>query len=725
MAAHFPHAVATAENAEDRWRAGAIFALGVVVSAMHLWFSFGGTFPMLTMTTLHFAGIGALCALIAPSLSGGGRKRRRRALVIDAATALLVVAVALFVLFAEESVAARGYSLAPWDWAAGLLAIGLGLELSRRTTGFILPALSLLAFTYVTLWGAWIGGIFFFPGLSWESALSRSIYTDEGMFGVIANISVTVVALFVLLGAFLEVSGASKAVIDIARALMGRITGGPGFVAVAASGMMGTISGSAAANTAGTGVMTIPMMKRAGFSPKFAAGVEAASSTGGQLMPPIMGAGVFVMASITGIPYLDIIAVAALPALLYFLSVAFWVRIEAKKQGVGAGAGDPPKIIATLREGGITFVIAIGVLVGLLVAGFTPGFAAPFAILTVVLASWLTPNRMGWRAVLEALALGARNVVLVGMLLVIVGLIVNALATAGVGPTLSQMMKEWAGGSLIIALTLVALASLVLGMGLPVTAAYIVLATISAPALYDLIIASDIQALLASGAAPDGAKALLMLAAPESAAAVRAPMSLEDAGALIANLPRDIAPAFAQAMADGLTPAALVTALLSAHMIIFWLSQDSNVTPPVCLTAFIAASIAGSRPMATGMTAWRIAKGLYIVPVLFAYTPFLSGDPLDAVTIFAFGLVGIYALTAAFEGYAEAPIPLWLRPLLAAAGIAALWPSSLMIHLTGVSATAVIVLGTLALYQRRLSRLLKKADDAGRATFSKSSHQDF
>ena len=682
-------------------RAWLVFGLGVAVSFMHAYFAYEGTLPMLTMTTLHFAGVGALCALASPAIRSGGRSRRRFGFALDLLTALTVIAVSLFILLAEDTVAARGYDLELPDWIAAVIAIVLGLELARRVTGWILPAIAVIAFTYVTLWGPWVGGAFFFAGLSWETAVMRTIYNDEGMFGIIASISVTVVSLFVLLGAFLETSGASRAVIDIARALFGRITGGPGFVAVAASGMMGTISGSAAANTAATGVITIPLMKNAGFKPKFSAGVEAASSTGGQLMPPIMGAGVFVMASITGISYLHIMAVAALPAILYFLSVAFWVRIEAKKQGVAATDENPPRILDTMRDGGLTFVAAMVVLIGLLIGGYTPVFAAPFAILTVVAASWLTPNRMGWRQIAEALALGARNVVLVGVLLVVVGVIVNALTTGGVGPTLSLFMKDWAGGELIIALILVALASLVLGMGLPVTAAYIVLATISAPALYDLIIATDIQALMVSGAVPDGAKAIAMLAAPEAAAALNGPMPPEQATAIMAAIPPDLAPVFNQAMIDGLAPTAVVTALLSAHMIIFWLSQDSNVTPPVCLTAFIAASIAGSRPMATGMTAWRVAKGLYIIPVLFAYTPFLSGDLIDAVRIFAFGLVGVYALTAAFEGYAETPIPMALRPVLAGAGIAALWPYDIIVDLTGVVVTLGIVIGCFLMHRAR------------------------
>ncbi|MEM6491784.1 MAG: TRAP transporter large permease subunit, partial [Pseudomonadota bacterium] len=337
--------VAPDAPAEQRLRAVLAFGIGVAASVMHFYFNIVGTLPMLTMTTWHFALIGALGLIALPAFTARTDAGRRTALLIDLTLALLVVSASIYIWAAEDTVARRGYDLFLNDWIAAVVVIVLGLERTRRTTGWVMPILATVAFTYVTLWGPWIDGTFFFVGLPWESAVRRSIYTDEGMFGIIANISVRVVALFILLGAFLEVSGAAQAVIDVARALVGRITGGPGFVAVTASGMMGTISGSAAANTAGTGCITIPLMKKAGFKPKFAAGVEAAASTGGQLTPPIMGAGVFVMASITGVPYVDLIAVAALPALLYFLSVAFWIRIEAKKHGVGAGDSDAPPIM--------------------------------------------------------------------------------------------------------------------------------------------------------------------------------------------------------------------------------------------------------------------------------------------------------------------------------------------------------------------------------------------
>ncbi|PJA60660.1 MAG: C4-dicarboxylate ABC transporter permease, partial [Rhodobacterales bacterium CG_4_9_14_3_um_filter_71_31] len=444
------------------------------------------------------------------------------------------------------------------------------------------------------------------------------------------------VFLFIIFGAFLLRSGAGDFVIALARAVAGRLAGGPGLVAVIASGLTGTISGSAVANTASTGVITIPLMKRAGFSPRFAGGVEAAASTGGQLMPPIMGAGAFVMASYTQIPYERIVAVAALPALLYFASVAFFVRIEAKRLGLGPMPGAAVSLGQAMRAGGASFFLPIGAVIALLLYGFSPSYAAVLGIGAVIASSWLTQTPMGPRAVLDALSLGARNMIMTAVLLVAVGIVVNVISTAGVGNTFSLMIATWAGGNVLIAIVLIGLASLVLGMGLPVTAAYIVLATLSAPALAGMIADASVVALLAAGDLPAAAAPILMLAAPDAAGALGAPMAYADAASLVAGLPLELRSALRDM---AVSREALTAALLSAHMIIFWLSQDSNVTPPVCLAAFTAAAIAKGPPMGTGFTAWKLAKGLYIVPVLFAYTPFLSGDPWQALEIFLFALL--------------------------------------------------------------------------------------
>ncbi len=647
----------------------AVTLLAIVIAVFHLYVALIPSVSELTRNAAHFAGFAVLCALTVPMLKRGGDNRWLFA--FDLLLGVAVATAAIYLALAEDGIYARGVKLSTLDWLAGAMVIIGAIELTRRSTGLIIPILVILSLSYVTWLGPMIPGVFAFKGLSAETVLFRSIYGDDAIFGSIARISSTYVFLFIIFGAFLLRSGAGDFVINISRAIAGRFVGGPGLVAVISSGLTGTISGSAVANTASTGVITVPLMKRAGFPATFAAAVEASASTGGQLMPPIMGAGAFVMASYTQIAYETIVAVAALPALLYFASVGFFVRIEAKKQGLEAIPESELSTWQAVKAGGASFIIPIGLLIGLLVAGLTPTYAAVIGIIAVVASSWLTENKMGPIAVLEALALGAKNMIMTAILLCTVGLVVNVIATAGIGNTFSLMIADWAGGNLLVAIVLIGLASLVLGMGLPVTAAYIVLATLSAPALANMIADAHLLELVTSGQVPEAAHAMFMLANPEALALLSQSMPEPEAEALLAAIPPDLIGMIREQVIPGNM---LTTAILSAHMIIFWLSQDSNVTPPLCLASFTAAAIAKSPPMRTGFYSWKIAKGLYIVPILFAYTPFLSGDWPVALKIFIFALLGVYAVAAALEGYMENRLSLAQRVVAMALGIACLVP---------------------------------------------------
>ena len=624
------------------------FGLAVSVSLLHIYFNILTILPTLWQNALHFAGFVLLCSLSYPL--GGKERKQKWLLIVDILMGVLAATAAVYMISMEDAIYDRGVRLVLGEWVAGIILIVAALEFTRRTTGFIIPVLIILALSYVGWWGEMLDNVFKFSGLSWETILFRSVYGDDGLFGNIARISSSFVFMFILFGAFLLRSGAGEFVINLARAVAGKTVGGPGLVAVFASGLTGTISGSAVANTASTGVITIPLMKKAGFNSNFAAGVESASSTGGQLMPPIMGAGAFVMASYTQIPYTTIVTVSILPAILYFASVAFYVRIEAKRCGIEVVEDEEVKVFDVLKEGGLPFLLPIGALIGMLIYGFTPTYAAGISILAVIVASWLTPNKMGPMAILEALALGAKNMIMTGILLCSVGLIVNVIATTGIGNTFSLMITQWASGNLFIAIILIALASLVLGMGLPVTAAYIVLGTLSAPALFNLIIDAQILDLVVSGQLPDLAKSILMIAIPDKVSLFEQPMTMVQAKELIALIPPDLLSTLRETAVDS---TAATFALLSAHLIIFWLSQDSNVTPPVCLAAFTAAAIAGTRPMVTGLYSWKLAKGLYIVPILFACTPMIGGSWITDLTVFVFAFLGLYAFAAAFQGHME------------------------------------------------------------------------
>ncbi|MPW28888.1 TRAP transporter fused permease subunit [Agarivorans sp. B2Z047] len=639
-----------------------IYVLGIIISLAHVYFNIFADIAVLQQNILHFAGFILLCGLLKPLSS------QRHLAILDKLWVLAIAFSAIYLLFAEDLIYERGVRLVPLDWLCGSLVILGAIDMTRRATGWVIPILIVTAISYLAWWGNFVPGVFQFKGLSLETLLFRSIYGDDAIFGNIARISASFVFMFILFGAFLLRSGAGDFVIHLSKSIASRLVGGPGIVAIIASGLTGTISGSAVANTASTGVVTIPLMKNAGFSPRFAAAVEASASTGGQIVPPIMGAGAFVMASYTQIPYSTIVMVSILPAILYFASLVFYVRTESYKAGLTRTMEQAPPLLPMVMREGLSFIVPVTLLIVLLVMGYTPTYAAVIAIIAVIVSSWFTPNKMGLTAIADAFALGSRNMVVTAVLLCSVGLIVNVIATAGIGNTFSLMITEWSGGSLLVALLLVAVASLVLGMGLPVTASYIVLATLSAPALLQLMANVELVNALSSGALSADVQAILMLVgvSPEQGA-----MSVAQAQALINDMPDEMMAILRPMLLD---ENQLSMLLLAAHLVIFWLSQDSNVTPPVCLCTFTAAAIAKSPPMATGFTSWKIAKGLYIIPILFAYTPLAQGDWLAAFQVFIFALPGLYAFTLVMQGWQKRQLKHWERATLAAIALVLLSP---------------------------------------------------
>jgi len=656
-----------------KW-AAVLFALFHVYNNLftivsELWFS-----------AIHFGGFGALCALRfhQPDRLEGRLNARE---IFNILLALLSISVAVYLILFENALYARESEFVPTDYFFAGASVLLAMEFARRTSGWFMPVLIGVSLSYILFLGRYVPGVFAFPGLSPETVLYRSYFSGDGMFGMVANISSTFVFMFILFGAFLLKSGAGDFIVNVARSFAGRYQGGAGHVAVIGSGLMGSVSGSAVATTVSTGVITIPMMTRSGFKPRFAAGVEAAASTGGQLMPPVMGAGAFVMSSYTQIPYLQIIAVSVLPALLYFLTVAFFVRIEARRLGISTDSDpDQPSAFEAIRKGW-HFIIPLAVLVGSLVAGYTPVRSATLAIFAVIAVSWISDTPMTPGRCVDAILDALRIMVPTAILLIAVGLVVNVVTTTGLGNAFSVMIVEWADGSLLLTLVLVALASLILGMGLPVTASYIVLATLAAPALYDLMSQTAM---------------LDALSAPNLPSNVQAVVNLFGGDPL--RTFTDMPPEMRQIVRSELLDPTLVTGmLLSAHLIIFWLSQDSNITPPVCLVAFTAAAIAGTPPMRTGLTAWKIAKGLYLIPALFAFTPLITGSWTERLTVFAFACFGLYALAGLLQWHLESKLNVITGALLVVSAACLLWtPFGLAIHVVG----AVVLIGVIV-YQRR------------------------
>lgn len=608
--------VLTARRTLSGWNAGVVYGAAILMSLFHLWVNTIGVMPEIRRNAVHFGFVLFLGYLLYP----GSQKRIVRPPGLNYGLAVLSCLTALYLVFFEDALHARNQVPNTADLIFAGIAIVLLLEITRRTSGLFIPVLAIVFLTYALYWGQFLSGLWNFPGVSLSRLLYRMYFAPDGIFGTVATVSSTFVFLFVLFGAFLIQSGAGEFMIKLALALLGGTVGGPAKMAVFASGLLGSISGSAVANTVGSGSLTIPMMKRIGFSPTFSAAVEAAASTGGQLMPPIMGAGAFIMSQWTQIPYLNIVAVSFIPAAIYFLSVAFFIHLRAKKQGIRPlKKSEIPKITDVLKEGW-NFFIPVGTLVGLLIYGFTPTFAASASIVGIVLSSWLNPHtRMGLKDILDALALGAKNMVTTGVILLCAGIVVGVVLLVGVGVTFSLLIADISGSSLLITVVLIAAASLILGMGLPVTASYIVLAVLAAPALTDLGVSR-----------------------------------------------------------------------LAAHMLIFWYSQDANVTPPICLAAYSASGIAGSSPLRTGIESWKIAKGLYLIPLLFCYTPILfEGEVWRVLETVISATLGLLAFAIVFEGFHLTRLSRFPRLLFALAAFLLLWPD-IVFHIAGLALFVVL-----------------------------------
>ena len=650
-----------------RWAAFA-FAL------FHIYCNVFASISELWLSAIHFGGFCAICALMANESDGVENKSIK--FWLNVGLALVAVATSSYLILFENALYARETEFIMSDYIFALLAVGLAIEFTRRTTGWFMPVLILISLSYILFLGRYISGVFAFPGLSLETVLYRSFFTSEGMFGLTAQISSTFVFMFIIFGSFLLRSGAGDFIVRLAQCLAGRFTGGAGLVAVVGSGLMGSVSGSAVANTVSTGVITIPMMKKSGFQGQFSAGVVAAASTGGALMPPVMGAGAFVLASYTQISYLTIIAASALPAILYFLTVSYFVRIEAKRLRLTPTGNEESENISDVLKEGWHFIIPMIVLVGFLVSGRTPTTSAAFAILSVIGASWISPKPMKLWDVFDAVVDGVKTMVSTALLLVAVGIIINVVTTTGVGNAFSLMIVEWAQGSLLVTLVLVALASLVLGMGLPVTASYIVLATLSAPLIFDLISQSQLLEALQAGDLPSNVAATIGLFGGDPVIALQ-------------EMPLEMKQLIRQEMIE---PELLTGMLLSAHLIIFWLSQDSNVTPPVCLASFAAAGIAGTRPIATGLTSWKVAKGLYLVPVLFAYSPLISGTWPERIEVFIWSCLGLYAMAGLLQWHLETKINIMIAGGLATSAALLMWtPFPIYFHIAGATILLLII----------------------------------
>lgn len=534
-----------------------------------------------------------------------------------------------FFVVMYEDVVFRGAVVTPYEIAVSVIGILLCLEVTRRVVGNFLPVVALIFLLYA-YFGPYIPGMLAHRGYTFARIVSFEWLTIYGVFGSVTAIFANFVFLFVILGTILERFGAARFFIELPYALVGRTKGGPAKAAVLVSGFIGSISGSAVANVTTTGTFTIPLMQRTGYKPFVAAAVEASASTGGQMVPPIMGAAAFLIAEFANVPYVTVVLVSIGPAILYFLSVLWMVHLEAVQEGIeGLKKEDLPDVKDTLKKGWF-YIIPFVIIFTILIRGYSPGLAAFWAIVATVCIGMINPaTRMGLSGFIDMFSTAGRRSLLIGSMAGSIGLLIGVVQLTGLGLKASEFIVDLSGGILPLAIIMVGIASYILGMGLTVTSSYVILAVLAVPALTELGIA-----------------------------------------------------------------------MLAAHLIVFWFSQDANVTPPVCLAAYAGSGIAGANPMQTGWQSFMFARGLYVIPFMFAYVPaFMLQTPLyDVLLNYAAVAFGLVAMGIFFKGYFVMRMVWWER-LVAAAAAILLWTPCHYQDLIGLA-----LLATLFLYEKKLVR---------------------
>ncbi len=686
-----------------------VMVLAVALSLYQLYTAGIAALTALVQRSLHLGAILSLTFLLRPPFPGARKDRFSVWFLLDCLLVLISCYCVYYICVNLDAIFARQGDWLDMDLYVSIAGSILVLEACRRVIGGVMAGICVAALVYAYTTGdiilailacmtvarlcnnpkSWLTGLviaatlgyglygyYYQPYLlevllhkpySLERISTTLWLTTEGIFGLPLGVAATFVFVFVLFGAFLEVTGGGNFFIDLAYALTGRFSGGPAKTAVLASGFMGSVSGSAVGNVVATGSFTIPMMKRVGYRPHVAGAIEAAASTGGQLMPPIMGAGAFLMAEFTNTSYLTIIKVSLVPAIMYYLTVLLFVHFEAQKEGIMGQPKDKlPKAWKVIKSG-LHFIIPVGILIYVLVANYSPMMAGFVAVISTLAASILA-NLVRWsvnqgvvkeiskeplslgglgkvegKMILTGLERGARNAIMVSVACAAAGIIVGTVTLTGMGLKFSSLVLDLSFGIEALAILLIGAASLVLGMGLPVTASYIVLATLAGPALMDM------------------------------------------------GVP-----------------------LLVTHMIVFWYSQDANVTPPVSLASFAGAGVAGANPMQTALFSWKLAKGLYIIPIVMAYRPLLGlGKDYElfhweVILTWITTFLGLVAFAAALDRYLFRKAT-WLETIILVFAAALLfWPE---IKLPGggeipawlVDSVGLALLGLVVVMQKYLS----------------------
>ncbi len=512
-------------------------------------------------------------------------------------------------------------SLEVYQLIIGIIGILSLAEICRRSVGLPILIIAGVLVVYALIWG--LNNPDFFRRLN--SLVKSLFYSKEnGIFSTPVNVCSKFIVVFIIFGAFLERSGIADFFIKISNSIVGGFSGGPAKVAVVVSAMEGMVSGSSVANTVGSGSVTIPLMKRTGYKPEFAAAAEASASTGGQIMPPIMGAAAFLMAENLGVSYSNIVVRAILPAVLYFLGVFIAVHLEAKREGLrGLSKEELPRFLPLLKQSYLLLPLFLLVyLVG--TSKNSIQVAAAISIIAVIVVGLFNKeNRITPKRIWEALAAGGQGMITVAAACGVAGIIAGTITMTGLATVILNGIVNLAGNQIIIALFLTMLCCIVLGMGVPTTANYCIMAATCAPILIRM----------------------------------------------------------------GVEP-------IAAHFFVFYFGIVADLTPPVALAAYAGAAIAQANPMKTAFTATKLAIGAFIVPYVFALNPamlFVNTTPMAVVLICITSCIGIFAVSAALQGYFLHNMKWYERIVCAAGGLLLIYPG-IVTDAIGVGLVGIVLL---------------------------------
>lgn len=624
------------------WQAKLVLIIAIAMSCFHFYTSGFGLFLLQKQGAVHIAFTMALVFLLYPASSK--QSKVEGIPWYDFICAIVSVASAMYIVVYFNVLTTRSGLPNSWDLLFGFLFIVSLLEATRRISNPVLPGLAVLALLYC-YFGRYMPDMIAHRGFSIERIINHMYLGTEGIFGTPLQVSSTFVFMFILFGSVLERTGLGRFIIDLSLALAGWSTGGPAKVAVVSSGLMGMVSGSSVANVCTTGMFTIPLMKSVGYESHFAGAVEAVASTGGQIMPPVMGAAAFIMAQMLGVPYMHVVVAAIVPAVLYYFAVMVQVHFEASRLGLkGIPFSQLPPLWALIKSRGFLLIPLIAI-VYFLLAGYTPLKSAFNGILISFALSWfnketrLTPSR-----IIGAFESGARAAIGVACACATVGMIVGMGTLTGLALRIANAIVTMSGGHKILTLFYTMIASLLLGMGLPTTANFIVTSTMAAPAL-------------------------LLLGVPP----------------------------------------------MAAYMFVFYFGIAADLTPPVALAAYAGAGIAGSDPMKTGVTAFKLALAGFIVPYVYVYNPILLfinvDNTLHLAQAVSTALMGVFLLAMSTIGYFKAPVP-WSLRILAFGGALGMLTPGTKTDLIGLGILVTIyLLQTLKARKIKANRISMKTNE--------------